>query len=125
MDLLLPPTPSPLRGRRTDWPAATAADPGRALRVASSILAVRGLAVFLTLVRTVFLLRRDFFVNLDSYARGVVDLAIFCIFLSIFSQFLVNLDSDARGVVNFAILDDQLPLLALRHNLDPKHMCCR
>ena len=36
-----------------------------------------------------------------------------------------DLDGDVGGVVDLAILDDQLPLLTLRHNLDPTCGWCQ
>ena len=35
-----------------------------------------------------------------------------------------HLDSDAGGVVDLAVLDDQLPLLPLRHDLDSANRVC-
>ena len=34
-----------------------------------------------------------------------------------------HLDGDAGGVVDLAVLDDQLPLLPLCHDLDPTYGC--
>ena len=35
-----------------------------------------------------------------------------------------HLDGDAGGVVDLAVLDDQLPLLPLRHDLDSANRLC-